>query len=453
MNKDNKNLQKEEIINSFIDDLTKEMKPRAYKELNDKEIEELEDLFETIRAVKRLKKDNNEKRVKNKKKFSLIRLTAIAAVLALVITAGSLFRVPFINNLENNNETEFFGSNNIVYAMVEAYEELISYSGTIEIRSLNNGAIDYIETIDVRYKKPNKYVAVHEYDGYKRTMISDGEKLYTVEGNNVTVDYSNPKKELWRYHIGKQIQELTQAEEVIKIGSETILGREADIFKYRFADSDIYNKIWVDKKTKLPLKKELNLPEDRKLINQFISLEINPEIEDTAFNYQIGDNKNVVQLNEKVDISEVKESWKGTEKLINQVSQELQLISTVRLEDNIIYDYLLKFTEASSEEYLDVYVTIEPKTDYYVKDAEHGQLGTGWVEINKDAINVFKVYIGESNLVKWVTKDFEVVMVSNIDTDKMVRILESIQGEKIKQINEKELNELGIKQVQTKTNH
>jgi outer membrane lipoprotein-sorting protein/predicted house-cleaning noncanonical NTP pyrophosphatase (MazG superfamily) len=449
----------EDIINSFIDDLNNEKKPKVYMELEDKDLEELESYFETVRAIKRLRKSDtksllnrNKKNKKERKRiFPIIKIAAVAAVFLITFVAGSFLDIPFLDKqLQDNKEFSILNSDNIVHAMVKAYEELKSYAGVIEIRSINNGEVDFLETIQVKYKKPNKYIAIHEYDGYSYKQISNGDKLYTVTADTVTVDYSNPRKELWRYHIEDQIQELTIAEEIRKVGSENLLGREADVFEYRFSDSETFHKIWVDKETNLPLKKELNLPENRKLINHFIELEVNPEFDDMIFSYELEPQQKLVELNHKVDVDSVKKVWGNTDRLQEEVPDSFELVNAVKLE-NEVYDYLVKFSK--DKDYIDVYITNKPITDYYSTDSEYGKLGDGWVEITEDAVNVFKVYIGKSNVLKWVTENMEIVIVSNIDTDSIVDLLERVEQKEIVPISVKELEDMGVKPTITKEGH
>lgn len=66
-----------------------------------------------------------------------------------------------------------------------------------------------------------------------------------------------------------------------------------------------------------------------------------------------------------------------------------------------------------------------------MSDAVHGLLGGGWVELEDGAVNVFKVYIGKSNVVKWVTPKGEVLCVSSMGSYKMLEILEKVAGDTV----------------------
>jgi len=461
MNKDDRDMKKEDIIDSFIDDLNNEKKPQAYEKNGDIRDEELDELFETIRAVKRLKKsDFSENKVRKSKKtikgrlITIGKIGAIASIFLLVFMGGSFFGLPFDLGKESENESKFqlLGNESVVHAMVKAYEQLNSYEGIIEIRSQEDGQMDSLHIIEVKYKKPNKFYAVHSYDGYSYTQISDGEKLYTIDSKEVVIDYSNPEKELWRYHIGNQIQELAQAREIKEIGSEIVAGRDAIVYEYRFSSEESFNRLWVDKETNLPLKNELNLPENRQLINHFIELEVNTEINDKEFTYETKEGQKTIQLNSKIDREELNKVWNKSEDLIKEIPNSFKLTRIVKLE-NEIYEYLMKFRDDKNDEYLDVYISLKPVSDYYFKESQHGILGDGWVEMQQEAINLFKVYIGKSNYAKWVNKDEEIVIVSSRNSKDLSKILEKFAKDKITTVTLEELKNMGINSPITKEGH
>jgi hypothetical protein len=71
----------------------------------------------------------------------------------------------------------------------------------------------------------------------------------------------------------------------------------------------------------------------------------------------------------------------------------------------LLMRFMRSFGRRSLISYITGFKTIKK---YYMSDAVHGLLGGGWVELEDGAVNVFKVYIGKSNVVKWVTPKGEV---------------------------------------------
>lgn len=461
-----KNLNDEDkidIVSKFIDDLNDEKKPESG--INDLELEQL---YETIRSVKRQKSNfeqnkglhakngkvlgqNSKASVHNRKgpvkhRFSYTKgFVALAAVIVLFLVV-SVVQFP-----TDKNE-------NIVQAMVKAYEGLESYNGTIEIKSYTNDQVEFIETIEIMYKKPNKFTATHSYDNYTFTQLSDGDALYTIEEKRVLVDYTNPEKELWRYHLGQQIEDIQYANNITAIGTEVILGREATIYQYGYADDYNSYKIWVDNETKLPLQKELIIPENRRIVNRFIEFELNPSIEDSVFTFVPTEEQEIIHLNRKAELSELKGYWMiepGIADLLEQYfeQEKLNLEEVVMLTDNIKYGYLVKIKDNEGR-FIDIYLGKDPEAYIFSDESQVGLLGDGWIEVTEGAINVFKVYIGKSNTIRWIIDNsYEITLVSDVDTQSMANLLEAISGDKIEYISQQELKATGVESIYTKEGH
>lgn len=474
----NNDKTQKEIVSKIIDDLNAEKKPQIdYKD------EEIVELLETIRAVRRLKRSfGSFRHLEQKKKatFPLWKKTALVASLFIFITTASLFvKKPlklggrpetlfkteeiaeYGNNLEISSVHEkikdIANSNisNIALAMTEGYEKLESYSGIIEIRSETNGKVDFLETIESVYKKPNKFKAYHEYSDTKFKKISDGDKLIIIYPDSISIDYLNPEKELWRYHIEQSIRELEEAKDLKEVGKDKVAGRDAILYEYNYGDKSLINRLWIDEVTMLPLKREMNLPDGR-LTNGFVKIDINPAIEDSEFSYDLKEaasrNIKIKYLNKKVSLKEIKKVWPKFDDFDNKLVKGYNFIKAVDLQSDEGYNYMIKY-QTDDKRFLDIYIGTHPQTDYYLPNAKHGKLSSGWVELEQDAINVGKIYIGKSNTAKWVALDFEVFLVSDMPIKELEETLEVLAGEKINIIGEEELQKLGPKPVITKEGH
>lgn len=447
--KDNISEDRIDILSHFIDDLNNENKPSH----SNKEDEELEELFETVRAVKRLKLNPVQKEIPEVKKknfkFSKLKRFSLVGSIVLVLTLiSSMLQLPFGQK------------DDIVHAMVEAYNQLETYSGVIEIRSLTDGKVDYIETIEVKYKKPNKFVAIHHLENdYTVKQISDGIALYTINPNRTTIDYSNPEKELWKYHIGQRIEEIEHANAITKVGEGTVLGRKATIYEYGVPSDNFSHRVWVDETTNLPLRTELILPENRKLINQFTSIDINSIMSDNTFTYTPKQDENVVELNQKATLADAKNYWTISPNNVEDISNELinqgyALNSVVKFNESYWYQYELRFTEKGTENFVDIYLGKDLETsNIYSEKSKVGLLGNGWIEIDEQAVNVFKVYIGESKFIKWVNNQWQMAVVTNTSSKKVTDLLAKTAGDKIDYISYEKLEEMGVKPVITKEGH
>ncbi|RQD76100.1 MAG: DUF2092 domain-containing protein [Candidatus Syntrophonatronum acetioxidans] len=438
--------KKKEILSDFIDDLNKERKPRAYRA--SQVDEETEKLFETVRALRRTQRKGEEgKGTKNSQVTKGGGRTGsnrqqVESPLAwrlkkaaLVAGAALLILVAFLGVLD----TEYFPQQNIVHGVVKAYEDLESYAGTAEIRSRRNGEVDYQETIEITYQKPWRYKAVHHFDGREVKNISDGERLVSVYPHDITVDNVFPEKELWRYHIGNQVWELKGAEEVKEVGEESILGRQALVLEYRYRDYDY--RMWIDKKTNLPLKKELTRHDGTSsLVVEFKDIEINPQVDPELFTHEgvkpgedifiLEQEQEYEEINRRGSLEEVNTPF-NLEKLKESLPSSYDLFAVGILEENPFFRYVLRFRGEQEMDFLDVYLSSSPREGAFFSASQLGKLGEGYVEVNRGAPNVMDLYVGDRSIARWVTPEFEAFLVANQGSDLPLKLLEKVSGEEM----------------------
>ncbi|UNC93446.1 LolA family protein [Candidatus Contubernalis alkaliaceticus] len=460
--------KQEEILSEFIDDLTAEKKPRAYE--SDENLE-MEKLFETLRAVKRTGEVGQEKigpgedsHIQSRRSWvsgkprndirtggakQVIRRLALMAAAAVIVLAA------FIGIMDS----PFMGQESIVEAVVRAYGGLESYAGVVEIRSEREGIVDFQETVNITYRKPWSYVAVHHFDNVEVTNISDGERLVTIMPNSITVENVFPEKELWRYHIGSQVWELKNAVEVTEIGEEILLGRETVVLQYRYEEGEEYSRMWIDKGTNLPLKKELIPYEGSSLVVEFTELKVNPPIDPQTFDFALEDidttspeQPYVQEINRLGEMSEV-EANVELEALKDHLPQGYELFKVGVLENDKLFDYVLRYRGQTEKEFLDIYLSSNPEEFYYSPDSRVGKLAGGYVEVNRKAWNVFELYIGESSIAKWITPEFKVFMAAPHGSGLPAAYLEKIAGEEIDYVTPGDLAKEGIDQPIVKEGH
>lgn len=412
----------EEQVDEFIDDLRNEQKPGFYRRQDKGEEietdEELEQMFETVRAVKRAtqgQKKGRTGRLFRSRSFK----GAVAAAAAIFLVWGlSLF------NLTGTNDI------NIVHAVVQAYEELHSYKGTVEIRSEREGEIDYLETIEIKYQKPMQYSAFHSWNDSEKHYLCDGERLAVIEPTRITVDNLFPERELWRYHIGTAIWELEEAAEVNVIGRENLFGRETTVIEYRFHGDEEFHQMWIDKSINLPLRKVLNHPEGSRLVVEFMELEINPPLSEDSFSWELPPGREIEELNQAITLEEVEESWPEAEEALEAVPADMELMQVGLLEDNF-FEYVLRFRGERRKDFMDIYYTTTPNKLDFTAGGEEGTLENDRVELDEGVQNVFELYTGESNIARWIRNDAEIFIVSTRAAFQLENTLEEVAGSKI----------------------
>lgn len=436
---------KDKMIDRFIDDLNKEKKPEAYKEGNFEP--EDEKLFETIRAVKRSSKERRKgagSRVKYFRKRSFkVFSTAAAAVLMFLMFSGILTLPGGVSE------------KNIVQAVVKAYDEMQSYSGIVEIRSEENGQVEYSETIKIQYKKPWKYKAVHEFEGVEVKKYSDGDRLIIVRPQTVEIENVFPEKELWRYHIGVPVSGLENAVEVNKIKTDTLLGREAVLLEYRGDKKDEFNRVWIDTETDLPLRTEIRAL-DRVLIREFKEIEINPYLDDVIFDFSLEEGKydKITRLNKTGTKEDLKDmGYEFVEEAAEAVPDNFEIFKVGIFEENHMHNYVLRFKGEQESDFIDIYYSLQPDRMMYSRDSKYGKLGGGYAELYYEAVNVADLYFGGNYTARWFTDDFQLFLVSNQNTEVLAQVIEGAAGESIEPVSQQEIIEEGIELPITKRGH
>lgn len=419
----------EEIVDRFIEDLLQEKKPRVYNEKStpgeNADVQELEKIFETARAVKRLRRSNKKGHIRQRGWVQ--KTAAVAAVLLLMLGAGLL-------------RTMIMPESNMVEAVVKAYEELQSYTGIVEIRGERNDTVEFKETIQISYKKPFKYKAVHHYNEYEKRYQSDGQRLAIIDANSVTIDNLFPEKELWRYHLGTTIYELEAAAEIKMLGTETLFGREATVLEYRYRGDTEAHYIWIDSATNLPLRKVLNHPEGTRLVVEFQEIKINPALEAGTFVLELPGELPVVNLNQNLSLEQVQEVWPLSSRVTELLPEELGLWQAGKLEDMHFYDYVLRFQGKTENDFLDVFYTETPLEPFYFRGNRLGRLDGGIVEFNPTVRNLFETYTGDSSIARWMMEDEkEIFIVSSRNQGELEVLLEKLAGEQISFVEASEL--------------
>lgn len=444
MNRDDPgHIDNESILDRFIDDLALEKKPEAYQ--SGPVDPEMEKMFETVRAIRRLRGGRRRKKTGSRRRVG--GLAAIAAALLLAVVGLNM--LPGLNL-----PWPWMGRPGIVEAAVKAYEELHGYSGVFEIRDERDGVVRSLETVTIQYQKPRRYAAVHSFNGYELRYTSDGEKMIAYEYGAVTVENLFPEKELWRYHIGTVVRELSGAEKVEMMGTETIFGREAELLRYFYPGSGPgeYGQVWIDSATWLPLRKELFHPDGSVLVVEFRELAVNPHIDPAVFEWTLPEDRDVVELNRPCNLDRVIEAWPDVGNILPPVYSEMKFERAGVL-DYDLFDYVLRFRGEAEWDFLDIYYTGVPREFAYERHSKFGLLGDGYVELNPGAWNVFERYHGSSRAARWVTEEFEVFMVSSRGIDFLQLLLEKLAQHEIRFKTLHEMKEHGLEPVTEKEGH
>lgn len=250
---------KEKDLSEYIDSLNAEKKPKAHENMTDSP--ELEELMDTVRMLKSLKeadvpssdygkkiskeitkkmKDKNNS--KRPKRNWYIGVASVAAAVILM----------FVLNLT-------FARNNIVYAMEQAFQGVKAYHGTLEIAVTNEAGVETSQAKREVWANQDGNYYVGEIEGSQKGLITvnNGDKKWQIrpDSKQLYIFSSFPDPYRFTFELGKEIENVKSAIKTKSIGEDIVSGRKTIILEVSPQGGNPY-KLWIDKETKLPLKKQ-----------------------------------------------------------------------------------------------------------------------------------------------------------------------------------------------------
>lgn len=259
---------KERNLSEYIDSLNEEKKPKEHG-LTDS-TPEMDELFETVRRVRSMKEPvlpdgdypkklaqnvagqlkqleqlkQKKRPVKNVKRNWFVSAAAVAVVFVAAIILN--FVTPF-------------NKGNIVYAMERAYQGIKAYHGVLEIVETNAmGETSNQGKLEIWADKTGRYY-VRELEGAQQGLVTanNGQKKWQLkpEQKQVYIYSAFPDPYRFTFELGKEIDEAKNALKTEVAGEEVISGRKAAVLEV-YPQGGVPYKLWVDKETKLPLRKQ-----------------------------------------------------------------------------------------------------------------------------------------------------------------------------------------------------
>lgn len=280
INKQLSQQEKEEMLSTYIDALNDERRPAGIAEIDEQDRDELMDLFETVRSVRRTRPETAEGVNETVRKQqhrpgrtgSLGRkLVAMAATVALLL-GGTL--------IWQQMQDDPLDPRSIAFGMMEQYENLDSFQGVIEREIVDEAeGATYQETIEVWFRQPDHFHAVHHWPG------GSTEKLYTGGGTLTEVDRDGRKTlrtvseemlsyELQEYRLDTQIRErLSQLADVRLVAEEQVAGRDAQVYLFTYGEDGGEHRVWVDRATGISLREVYDSGRGLRIDSRFVSFE------------------------------------------------------------------------------------------------------------------------------------------------------------------------------------
>jgi len=250
----------ENRVSEYIDSLNAEKKPKEHEgAANPAELDELAGTVRLVRSLKEpvLPDENFPKRAARvvagrlsrkpyAKKIKRVWFTgaAIAAIVVAVIMLNSILP---------------FGNINMVYAMEQAFDGIKAYRGILEFVETDAQGNETIQAKrEVWADKKGRYY-VKELEGFNKGLITvnNGQKKWQIrpDEKQLYIFPAFPDPYRFTFELGKEVDQVKNALETKIVGEDSISGRKTSILEVS-PKGGIPYKIWIDKETRLPLKKE-----------------------------------------------------------------------------------------------------------------------------------------------------------------------------------------------------
>lgn len=423
-------------LSGYIDSLNEEKKPKTHESFN--ESLEMEKLMDTVRKVRSLKEpvlpegdfskmiakkaaeQLSEKRPKKKKKRIWVAAAAVV-VLALLLS--------FALYPENTD---------IVHAMEQAFKEIKAYHGIIEIIEKNAEGNETVQAVrEVWADKDGRYY-VKEIEGWQAGLITanNGEKKWQLRFNEeqVFIFPSFPDPYQFTFELGNEIDRVKDAAEVKTVGEDIVSNRAAVILEVTPKGGESY-RIWVDKKTKLPLKRESAMQNSIRYISVYKSIDYHDSLPEELVAYNIPDG--------------FKETDKNPEQLVNNIEEAEDMVGfTIKIPKEILMEYkresisVLEGGKTAKQSFIsrdkkNEVIVLQGTAEGELKPASNAVLG----EINGNVAEIQSpvreeygilsgggIYSGITDITsfRWQEDGFEFAVIGNLSLEDMILFAENL---------------------------
>lgn len=432
----------EKKLSDYIDRLNEEKKPEVHG--NSTESPQMEELMKTVRKVRSLKEpalpgadypvklaENVAKQlpkkltVKKKKHTWIAAAAAVAAVIALVFTVNFILHP---------------GGADIVYAMEQAFQEVKAYHGIIEIIEKNAEGKETTQAIREVWADKEGHYYIKELEGSQAGVITvnNGEKKWQQlpQEKKVYVFPAFPDPYRFTFELGNEIDDVKNAAEVKAIGEDKVLNRSVTVLEVTPKGGLPY-RIWVDRETKLPLKRESAMQNAIQYTVTYTSIEYRNALPEELTIYSVPDGFEEVDRNPEQwvnNIEEVEDLTGFAPKIPKELPESYKRDGIAVA--NGMKTVKLNYTSRDKKHRV---IILQEKTEGELNPASAAVLGTlngNVAEIQSPVQEDYGVlagggvYSGVSDIssIRWQEGGFEFAVVGNDSLEHLALFAESLAG-------------------------
>lgn len=420
----------EKDISEYIDSLNEEKKPKAHG--NAAESPELEELMHTVRMIKSLKgtdipgsnyTKNIAKEIADKVKNKNNKRSERNWYMGIVSVAVAVMLI-FILNLT-------FARNNIVYAMKQAFQGVKAYHGTLEITVADETGKETSQAKREVWanQKGNYYIS--ELEGSQKGLITvnNGEKKWQIrpDTKQVYTFSSFPDPYRFTFELGKEIENVKNSIKTKTVGEDTVSGRKTIVVEVSPQGGMPY-KLWIDKETKLPLKKQSAMQNALQYTMTYTNIDFTDIISSELMTYDL-----------PADFEEINTS---TEQLVNRMEEATEAVGfDIKMPEGLVSRYVMgNMTVDLDKKIVKIYYTDREKQNRIVvlqgivkgelKPASTAILGKvnnsiaeiqSPIEANSGILAGGGAYTGVTNIssIRWQENGFEYAVVGDASIEEL----------------------------------
>lgn len=431
----------ERKLSQYIDSLNEEKKPKEC--LGGDSTPEMEELFETVRLVRSLKEpsmpgeDYPKKLVQNvagqlkqkgcTKKVKRNWFIAVAAVAAVLVLAVML------------NFVTTFNKGNIVYAMEQAYQGIKAYHGVLEIVETNAmGQKSLQGKLEVWADKLGHYY-VKELEGTQQGLITanNGQKKWQFrpEQKEAVIYSAFPDPYRFTFELGMEVNEVKNALKSEVVGEEIISGRRASVLEV-YPQGGVPYKLWIDKETKLPLKKQSGMQNALQYTTVYTQIDFNSEIPPELMTYNLPAGFKETNTQPEQMVSTMIE----VQQIVGFVPKMPEIVLSGYNNDNIIVELETKTVKLSyiAKDQGKNIVMLQSKANKEFNPASTavlGKIGSNTAEVQspiQESLGILGapgLYSGITDLksIRWQHEGMEYAVIGNASLDELIVFVNSLK--------------------------
>ncbi|HHU64178.1 MAG TPA: hypothetical protein GXZ32_08280 [Clostridiales bacterium] len=436
---------KENKISDYIDKLNAEQKPKEHERPTHSP--ETDKLLDTVRLVRSLKEPalpeagypkrlaravkrrlESEKDAKNKRRIWLTGMSGIAAALVLAIIINFLWPV---------------GTAGTIHAMEEAFQQIKAYHGYIEIIETNEqGKSTTQGKLEVwADKEGHYYTRVLEGPQKDLVTVNNGQKKWQVrpDQNEIHLLPPFPDTHPFTFELGNEIQQITNALSIKALGEDRVAGRKASVVEV-IPDGGRPYKVWIDKKTKLPLKKQSAMHNALQYTITYTQLDLVDNLPKELVTYKVPDGFREIDTHPEQLVSTMQEAEKALG-FVPRLGQDIPDGYTQQGIAVLPDRQLLKVYYATDDnKTLAVFMQGKAKTQFKpVNTAILGKVENEIAEIQSPVYNDSGIlsgglpYAGMTDMaaIRWQQQGFEYAVISNTGTEELISFARQLTDKNI----------------------